>query len=231
MNGFEILPSSSGGSDPLKLDLAGGTMTGALAVTPGTLATTGLRLAQTWNSADVTCRALEVAVTDTACASDSTIARFVGGAAGTTPQVQIGKDGRVQTAVGGAFPQFCGVGHTTTGMRVASDRVDFWLGGSVIATMQSGVCTLNGLSLQFGSGTSEVSHSSNILSQSNGANAQTYRIFGNTTGSHYLNMTHNGTDAVLSVNGGGALHISSLPTSNPGPGILWNNAGTPAIGT
>jgi hypothetical protein len=27
------------------------------------------------------------------------------------------------------------------------------------------------------------------------------------------------------------LHISGLPTSNPGPGILWNNAGTPAIGT
>jgi len=27
------------------------------------------------------------------------------------------------------------------------------------------------------------------------------------------------------------IHISGLPTSNPGPGILWNNAGTPAIGT
>jgi len=27
------------------------------------------------------------------------------------------------------------------------------------------------------------------------------------------------------------VHIKNLPTSNPGPGILWNNAGTPAIGT
>lgn len=27
------------------------------------------------------------------------------------------------------------------------------------------------------------------------------------------------------------VHLSGLPTSNPGPGILWNNAGTPAIGT
>jgi hypothetical protein len=27
------------------------------------------------------------------------------------------------------------------------------------------------------------------------------------------------------------VHISNLPTSNPGAGILWNNAGTPAIGT
>jgi hypothetical protein len=70
-----------------------------------------------------------------------------------------------------------------------------------------------------------------ILSLKNSTNAQTFRIYGNTTGSHYLNMTHNGTNAVLSVNGGGTLHISSLPTANPGPGILWNNAGTPAIGT
>lgn len=29
----------------------------------------------------------------------------------------------------------------------------------------------------------------------------------------------------------GLVKISSLPTSNPGPGILWNNTGIPAIGT
>lgn len=29
----------------------------------------------------------------------------------------------------------------------------------------------------------------------------------------------------------GKLHISGLPTSNPGAGILWNNGGTIAIGT
>lgn len=48
---------------------------------------------------------------------------------------------------------------------------------------------------------------------------------------------NNGGDVVIS--GGaktgsgtdGLVKISSLPTSNPGPGILWNNAGTPAIGT
>lgn len=68
----------------LKLDKAGGTMTGALAVTPGTLATTGLRLAQTWNSAGVTCRGLEVAVTNTASAAASTLFRVCGGASGTT---------------------------------------------------------------------------------------------------------------------------------------------------
>lgn len=70
-----------------------------------------------------------------------------------------------------------------------------------------------------------------VLALKNSTNAQTLRIYGNTTGSHYLNMTHNGTNAVLSVNGGGTLHISSLPTANPGAGILWNNGGSPAIGT
>src|SRR5688500_15783777 len=71
----------------------------------------------------------------------------------------------------------------------------------------------------------------NVLAQKNAANAQTSRISGNTTGSHFLSLAHNGTNAILSVNGGGTLHLSSLPTANPGPGILWNNSGTPAIGT
>lgn len=46
-----------------------------------------------------------------------------------------------------------------------------------------------------------------------------------------------GTGADLVLKGGtgsvanGNVIISKLPTSNPGPGILWNNGGTPAIGT
>ncbi len=69
-----------------KLDKAGGTMTGALAVTLGTLATAGLRLAQTWNSAGTTCRGMEVAITATPSgfASDSTLLRVCGGSAGVT---------------------------------------------------------------------------------------------------------------------------------------------------
>ncbi len=89
-----------------KLDKAGGTMTGALAVTPGTLATTGLQLAQTFNAAGTTCRALEVVVTDTACAADSTIARFLGGAGGTTPMFAVGKTGTEWFATSGHYAQF-----------------------------------------------------------------------------------------------------------------------------
>lgn len=76
-----------------KASLSGATYTGAVAVTPGTLATTGLRLAQTWNSVGTTCRGFEVAITDTNCAADSTIMRLLGGAGGTTPVFTVNKDG------------------------------------------------------------------------------------------------------------------------------------------
>jgi len=59
-------------------------------------------------------------------------------------------------------------------------------------------------------------------------NAQKFRVFGD--GTKYAQLEHDGTNAKLTASGGN-VHISNLPTSNPGPGILWNNAGTPAIGT
>jgi hypothetical protein len=61
-----------------------------------------------------------------------------------------------------------------------------------------------------------------------------------TTATNQTIKAHNvtaGTGANLILSGGtgsvsnGVVIISRLPTSNPGPGILWNNDGTPAIGT
>jgi hypothetical protein len=79
------------------------------------------------------------------------------------------------------------------------------------------------------------------LGQRNGVNAQTSRIYGTyTDASNYRRLTKTmSTGGVAEIKPEGAgtgasgnvLHISGLPTSNPGPGILWNNAGTPAIGT
>jgi hypothetical protein len=66
------------------LPKAGGTMTGALAITAGSLTTSPLAVTQTWNNAGVTCRGLEWAVTNTNSASGSTLLRILGGAAGTT---------------------------------------------------------------------------------------------------------------------------------------------------
>jgi hypothetical protein len=81
----------------------------------------------------------------------------------------------------------------------------------------------------------------NTLALRNGTAAQAFNLYGTyTDASNYrraaLAMTTAGV-ATLKPEGlgtgasGNVLHISGLPTSNPGPGILWNNAGTPAIGT
>jgi hypothetical protein len=83
----------------LKLDKAGGTMAGALAITAGGLNTSPLAVSQTWNNAGVTCRGLELAVTDTNSAAGSTALRLLGGAAGTTVLFSVDKGGNVQ--VGG----------------------------------------------------------------------------------------------------------------------------------
>ena len=80
-----------------------------------------------------------------------------------------------------------------------------------------------------------------IVGQHNGAAAQGYEWYGtrtdasnyrrlaagmSTAGVGYLRAEGAGTGA-----SGNVLHISGLPTSNPGPGILWNDAGTVKVGT
>jgi hypothetical protein len=80
-----------------------------------------------------------------------------------------------------------------------------------------------------------------ILAQRSGTSAQEKRVYGtfsdasnhrrlamgmSTAGVAYLRPEGAGSGA-----SGNVLHISGLPTSNPGPGILWNNGGTVAIGT
>jgi hypothetical protein len=59
------------------------------------------------------------------------------------------------------------------------------------------------------------------------ATAQTIKAHNVTTGTGANLILSGGTGSVAN----GVVIISGLPTSNPGPGILWNNAGTPAIGT
>lgn len=79
------------------------------------------------------------------------------------------------------------------------------------------------------------------LAQRNGTNAQTSRLYGTyTDASNYrrvaLAMTTAGVASIAPEGAGtgasgNVLHISGLPTSNPGPGILWNDAGTVKVGT
>lgn len=76
-----------------KLDKAGGTMTGALTINAGTLATAAFTHQQTWNSGGTTCRGLEIAVTDTNSAAASTLLRLRAGASASTPCFSINKSG------------------------------------------------------------------------------------------------------------------------------------------
>ena len=86
-----------------------------------------------------------------------------------------------------------------------------------------------------------LAEANNVMALRIGANAQTIRMYGTfTDASNYrrlaITSTTGGVFAITAEGAGtgasgNVLHISSLPTSNPGPGILWNNAGTPAIGT
>jgi hypothetical protein len=81
----------------------------------------------------------------------------------------------------------------------------------------------------------------NTLALRNGTNGQTQRVYGTyTDASNYrrlaLTMSTAGV-AELKPEGAGTgasgnvLHISGLPASNPGAGILWNDGGTVKVGT
>lgn len=142
------------------------------------------------------------------------------------------------------------LGNTGSGMTLrdaGSGAVGIFANGSQVLDIRSGAFSLGTNPVTWG--TSPVSapdtvlerDAANTLALRNGTNAQTLRVYGTfTDASNHrrinLSMSTAGV-AVLRAEGAGTgasgnvLHISSLPTANPGPGILWNNAGTPAIGT
>ena len=80
-----------------------------------------------------------------------------------------------------------------------------------------------------------------MLAVRRGTNAESLRVYGTYTDpSNYRRLAMTSTTAgVFAIRpeglgtgaSGNVLHISGLPTSNPGAGILWNNSGTVAIGT
>lgn len=129
---------------------------------------------------------------------------------------------------------------TSTGsINFATANGPVYLSGT-LDTIPFGWGTANGLN-NTGLSAALWCEAANSISQRNGANAQTKRLYGTyTDSSNYrrLAMTMS-TSGVAEIKPEGAgtgasgnvLYISGLPTSNPGPGILWNNAGSVAIGT
>lgn len=96
------------------------------------------------------------------------------------------------------------------------------------------------LGIVFDGGSYLVPDSNNNVGIRNGINAQSLRLYGTYTDtSNYRRLTKNMSAAgVAEIKPEGAgtgatgnvLHISGLPTSNPGPGILWNNLGVVNVG-
>jgi len=78
-----------------------------------------------------------------------------------------------------------------------------------------------------------------IVAWRNGTSAQITRLYGTyTDASNYERLSFTTQAGAYSIKPEAAgtgtlrdLHISGLPTSNPGPGILWNNLGVVAVGT
>ena len=175
-----------------------------------TSAIPALDISQTWDNGAVPFTGMKVNVTNTASAAGALLADFqVGGVS----KFRVDKDGSIYT------------GYTTTYSMTCS---------SYLFVGASGVIGFNG-------DTQLQRDAANTLALRNGTNAQQSRVYGtytdgsnyrriakgmSTAGVAYLRPEGAGTGA-----SGNVLHISGLPTSNPGPGILWNNAGSPAIGT
>jgi len=83
--------------------------------------------------------------------------------------------------------------------------------------------------------------SAGVIGQHNGANAQEHQWYGTRTdasnwrrvslGMSTAGVGHVRPEGAGTGASGNVLHISGLPTSNPGPGILWNDGGTVKVGT
>lgn len=93
----------------------------------------------------------------------------------------------------------------------AANSLGFSVGGVLQVTIQSDVLQLNqvGATLYIGGTraliTTDASH---ILALKNGANAQTFRVYGTTTGPKYASLSHDGTDGIVDVVGGGIVRFA-----------------------
>jgi hypothetical protein len=229
--------------------LTGGTLTSPLGITGGTVtaSTPLLDLTQTWNNAGVTFVGHRLNVTDTNSAAASLLLNLqIGG----NNKWSVRKDGSIDVIDTAATDTVFLRKNGTTILRTGStssfltsslpfnckDRI-FVNGDTALVPYHFSATDNNSTVIYF----QLMGEAADVMAQRRGTNGQTFRLYGTSTDtSNYrrinLSMSNLGV-AVLKPEGlgsgasGNVLHISGLPTSNPGPGILWNNAGTPAIGT
>ena len=194
-----------GGADvnAVNLTVSGNTtLSGPVSVTP------------TWNAGATVFTGIGFNVTDTASAAGSLLFDLqVGGSS----QFKVAKNGIV------------------TAPFLFSSQ---YMNASIAVQLTTDSATIN---LGTGSDLTLARDAANTLAQRRGTNAQTHRIYGTfTDASNYRRLTKTmSTAGVAEIKPEGAgtgasgnvLHISGLPTSNPGPGILWNNLGIVNVGT
>lgn len=272
MNGFEILPSSSGGSDPLKLDLAGGTMTGQLVLQLAS-ATGAVNVSPTWNNGAVSFVGIYGRVTNTASGASSKLIDIGTVAGGSLFSVD--KAGKI-LATGYYFgtTAYGFDGSTGWGMGWVSNSATVCLANDNVGQKHFAVAQAGGIGFQgstewypdtvlFRSSAGRIALRNNtgyiqssiypsVIAQAlevyntytDGTNYERFAIDWQTVANTLIIGTEKGASGgsargiKFSVDGVCKLEITTAgevlftpPTSNPGPGILWNNAGTPAIGT
>ncbi len=217
------------------LTLTGGTATASSPV---------LTTTQTWNNAGVTFVGKTTNITDTASAAGSLFEDWqVGGASkasvrksgrGTFYDLYTGNDLAVYANDGqnaGATSNRACMFGGSIGSVLSSNFAYAW---SSVSFGSPGDCYLNRDLLLY-------RDAANALGQRNSTNAQTSRLYGTyTDASNYRRLAYTmSTAGVAEIKPEGAgtgasgnvLHISGLPTSNPGAGILWNDGGTVKVGT
>jgi len=199
-------------------------------------------MADTWNAGGTTFSAIKMNVTDTASAAASLLLDLQVGGVNKFAVSKLGHISKASIAAAADRVFIALTGHTG-GLQYNTPAGLPCLDVSASTASPSSVgAALRGDGvLYFNGDTYFLRDAANVLAQRNSTTAQTFRTYGTyTDASNYrrvaLAMTTAGV-ATLTAEGlgtgasGNVLHISSLPTSNPGAGILWNNAGTPAIGT
>ena len=165
---------------------------------------------------------------------------FTGGALASAVSVPTAANHLIASARANGFMMGASLATANEGISGFNNSLYFYTqGDNAVLLNQVGFQLNSGIWLSWGSGSAAAGQQTFL----SGAIAAATLQMGKTHATTATNQTikaHDvttGTGADLILSGGtgsvanGNVIISKLPTSNPGPGILWNNAGTPAIGT
>ena len=169
-----------------------------------TVSTPILSGTQTWNAGAVAFTALKINITNTTSASGSLFADFQ---LGGTSTIALERDGRIKGVFNPGFPQFTAIGLETSGMRVYSDRVDFWQNGSIPLTLSGSVADLGSGTLSWGAGIRLNQPTTNTLAL-------------NSASATPITMTISGAQGVGSNITGGTINIGTRGTGTGTGGVI-----------